>query len=84
MNLGDSDEYNAFRAEVRRFLKSWPLQGDEARLPREGQEALFRQRGIEAGYVYRNIPRSFGGAGQEPDARKDAIVLEDRQTSPAP
>jgi alkylation response protein AidB-like acyl-CoA dehydrogenase len=84
MNLGYSDEYNAFRAEVRRFLAGWPLKGEEARLPREDQEALFRQRGIAAGFVYRGVPREYGGAGQPPDARKDAIVLEEFHAAGAP
>jgi alkylation response protein AidB-like acyl-CoA dehydrogenase len=84
MDLEYGDEYRAFREEVRQFLRGWPLQGEEARLPREEQEALFRQRGIEAGFVYRNVPREYGGGGQEPDARKDQIVLEEFHAAGAP
>lgn len=84
MDLEYGDEYCAFREEVRQFLRGWPLQGEEARLPRDEQEALFRQRGIEAGHVYRNVPREYGGGGQEPDARKDQIVLEEFHAAGAP
>src|SRR5262249_39558963 len=49
-------EYESFRAELRAFLAGWPLRGAEAQLPRAEQERIFRQRGIEHGYVYRSIP----------------------------
>ena len=84
MDLEYSEEYRQYRDSVRRFLEGWPLTGDEARLPQDEQEAIFRQRGIEAGFVYRNVPREYGGAGQEPDALKDAIVLEEFHRAGAP
>jgi len=84
MDLEYGEAYRAFREEVRRFLAGWPLRGAEAALPREEQEALFRRRGIEAGYVYRNVPRAYGGAGQPPDALKDQIVLEEFHAAGAP
>jgi alkylation response protein AidB-like acyl-CoA dehydrogenase len=84
MDLEYSDAYRAYRDEVRAFLEGWPLTGAEADLPREEQEALFRRRGIEAGYVYRNVPREYGGAGQEPDAQKDAIVRDEFYAAGAP
>ena len=84
MNLEYGERYRSYRAEVRRFLEGWPLSGDEARLPVDEQEALFRRRGIDAGYVYRTIPREYGGAGQEPDALMDQIVLEEFHRAGAP
>lgn len=84
MNLEYTEAYRAYRDEVRRFLSGWPLEGDEARLPKEEQEAIFRHRGVEGGYVYRAVPREYGGAGQEPDALKDQIVLEEFHRAGAP
>jgi alkylation response protein AidB-like acyl-CoA dehydrogenase len=84
MDLEYSEAYQRYREEVRAFLRGWPLTGEEGRLPKEEQEALFRQRGIEAGYVYRNVPHEYGGAGQEPDALKDQIVLEEFHAAGAP
>jgi len=84
MDLKYSGEYEAFREAVREFLKGWPLQGEEARLPVPEQEALFRSRAIDAGFVYRDIPREYGGAGQEPNALKDAIVREEFYAAGAP
>jgi len=77
MDLEYSQEHQAYREAVIEFLKGWPLRGQEADLPKEEQEALFRQRGIDAGYVYRNVPSEYGGAGQAPDPQKDAIVREE-------
>jgi len=77
MDLAYGEEYEAFREEVRAFLKGWPLQGAEAELPEQEREALFRSRAIEAGYVYMAIPREYGGAGVEPDPRKEAIVRDE-------
>jgi alkylation response protein AidB-like acyl-CoA dehydrogenase len=84
MDLSYGEQYETFRNEVRRFLEGWPLSGPEAELPLDEQERLFRGRGIEAGYVYRSFPKAYGGAGQEPDAIKDAIVLEEFAAKGAP
>ncbi len=84
MDLEYGEEYGSFRSEVRGFLEGWPLTGDEASLPKDEQERIFRARGIEAGYVYRGFPKEYGGAGQEPDAIKDKIVLEEFHGAGAP
>ncbi len=77
MDLSYGAEYEEFRRELARFLEGWPLTGDEAKLPLEEQEQLFRKRGIEAGYVYRNIPQEYGGSGQPYDALKEQIIEEE-------
>jgi alkylation response protein AidB-like acyl-CoA dehydrogenase len=84
MDLGLSEDDQAFRAELREFLKGWPLTGAEADLPREKQEALFRTRAIEAGYVYRDIPADYGGAGRDTDSQKDSIARDEFYAVGAP
>ncbi|MEM7409461.1 MAG: acyl-CoA dehydrogenase family protein [Myxococcota bacterium] len=84
MNLTYGPEYEAFRAELQEFLRGWPLQGDEAKLPRNEQERLFRKRGIEAGYVYRSIPAEYGGAGRQSDPLYDRIIQEEYARTGAP
>ena len=84
MDLEYGPAYRAYREAVREFLKGWPLEGAESALSQIEQESLFRRRGIEAGFVYRNMPREYGGAGQEPDALKDQIVLEEFHRANAP
>ncbi|MFP6639035.1 MAG: acyl-CoA dehydrogenase family protein, partial [Myxococcota bacterium] len=76
--------YQRYREEVVEFLESWPLVGEDSELPSDQQEALFRQRGIESGFVYRNVPSEYGGAGQSPDALKDAIAREEFFRAGAP
>ena len=85
MDLRHSPEHEAFRAEVRAFLRSaWPPAGDEASLPEERQHALFRERAVARGYLYRDIPRAYGGSEQPADAIRDAILLEEFAASGVP
>ena len=84
MDLRYGEEYEVFRESIRTFLKGWPLTGKEAELPLEEQQSLFRQRGIEAGFVYRSIPKEYGGSGQPHDALKDQILVEEFYKAGAP
>ncbi len=84
MDLELSAEHRGFRDGLRAFLEGWPLTGAEAELPMEEQEQLFRERGIEAGYVYRGIPKEYGGSGQPQDELKDSIVAEEYARTGAP
>ena len=85
MDLHYSEEYEAFRREVREFLAAgWPLVGEEAALPLEEQASRFRARAIEAGYLARNIPRQYGGSEQPPDAFRATIIREEFRAARAP
>jgi alkylation response protein AidB-like acyl-CoA dehydrogenase len=84
MDLSYGREYEAFRAELREFLAGWPLAGDEAQLPIAEREQLFRKRGIERGYVYRNIPAEYGGSGQPDDPIAERIIQEEYARTGAP
>jgi alkylation response protein AidB-like acyl-CoA dehydrogenase len=84
MDLHYGEEYERYRDEVRDFLSGWPLTGDEADLPPAEQEDLFRNRAIERGYVYRDIPAEYGGGGQQPDVLKDAICRDEFHAAGAP
>jgi alkylation response protein AidB-like acyl-CoA dehydrogenase len=84
MDLNFGPEYDDFRQQVKGFLAGWPLKGDEAKLPAALQEHLFRQRGIEKGYVYRQYPKEYGGSGQGYDPVKDRILQEEYAISGAP
>ena len=78
MDLSYGDELEGFREEIGEFLnESWPLQGDEAELPKHKQAALFRGRAIAHGYLCRNIPQKYGGCEQEPDVLKAQIIREE-------
>lgn len=69
MDLYYGSEHEAFRQEVKAFL---------AREWHKGKDApLFRQQAVEAGYLYRNIPRCYGGSEQAADALKARIIVEE-------
>lgn len=95
MDLGYSEEYEAFRAEIRAFLEEHWSADDRAR--HGGEEVLigtikkpdervteFRLQAIEAGYLYRDIPRRWGGSEQAFDPLKSAIIREEFKRVRAP
>jgi alkylation response protein AidB-like acyl-CoA dehydrogenase len=84
MDLRYGPEYEVFRRELREFLTGWPLSGDEAALPQAEQERIFRGRGIDAGYVYRETPEAYGGSGQPSDPLRDRILQEEYGRAGAP
>jgi len=77
MDLSYGEEYETYRRELRAFLESWPPSDEEAKLPFEEQEKLFRERAIARGYVYRDIPKAYGGSEQDNDPLKERIILEE-------
>jgi alkylation response protein AidB-like acyl-CoA dehydrogenase len=83
MDLSYSEEYEAFRAEVRGFLEAnWPPREEE--VDRDEQVARFRARAIDAGYLARAIPRAYGGSEQPADAFKASIVRDEFRRVRAP
>ena len=76
MDLAYSQEYEAYRDEVRSFLDSnkdkAPRIGAGRAAAREWQQLL-----IEHGYAARTIPKEHGGAGLEPDILKSRILGEE-------
>jgi alkylation response protein AidB-like acyl-CoA dehydrogenase len=85
MDLRYTPEYDAFREEVRTFLKqSWPLSGGQADLPEAERDRIFRDLATERGYLYRLVPKKYGGSEQEPDILKSKIILEEFTRAGAP
>jgi alkylation response protein AidB-like acyl-CoA dehydrogenase len=83
MDLGYGSEYEAFREQVRSFLDAhWPPpQADSdavGRAPGTPEQIQdFRRAATEAGYLYRSIPRRYGGSEQEPDMLAAQIIREE-------
>lgn len=76
MDLRFDAEHEAFRQEVRGFLdREWQV-GADAR--------AFRRRATEAGYLYRSVPRRFGGSEQAADIIKARIIAEEFGRARAP
>jgi alkylation response protein AidB-like acyl-CoA dehydrogenase len=97
VNLRYSAEYEQFRAEVRAFLeKHWTAE-DRARGP--GDDGMagfatdlrtdprgteFRLAAIEHGYLYRHVPKRYGGSEQASDPLKATIIAEEFRRARAP
>jgi alkylation response protein AidB-like acyl-CoA dehydrogenase len=84
MDLEYSEDHAKFREAVRQFLEGWPLTGDDAAGSIEERETIFRERGIDAGLVYRSVPQKYGGSEQPLDAIKDQIIREEFYRAGAP
>jgi alkylation response protein AidB-like acyl-CoA dehydrogenase len=83
MDLSYTPEYEAFRAEVCAFLAAeWPK--GLSREERRAKERPFRAKAIEAGYLYRGVPKDYGGSGQAPDVLRAQIIREEFEGARAP
>ena len=81
MDLNFGSQFDAFREEVASFLKeNWTTA--PSRDPVE--IASFRRKSIEAGYLYRAIPRQYGGSEQPADPIKARIIKEEFRKARAP
>jgi alkylation response protein AidB-like acyl-CoA dehydrogenase len=97
VNLSYSAEYEQFRNEVRSFLtENWRPE-DVARLPDpdslagmtgggrpDAHVTAFRLKAIERGYLYRHVPKRYGGSEQPPDPLRGAIIHEEFRRAKAP
>jgi alkylation response protein AidB-like acyl-CoA dehydrogenase len=78
MNLQFGEKYEKLRAELRAFCaESWPPRGDEARLGEREQAIAWRKRALQAGFLYRTVPRAYGGAGAEPDVMAETLIRQE-------
>ena len=78
MDLSYGSEYDAFREEVKSFIRSHkhnqpkPGDGIKSQAMRDWQSLL-----IEHGYHSRTIASEYGGYGAEPDIIKSRIIAEE-------
>src|SRR5438132_7073078 len=84
MDLAYSQQYEEFRLQVRAFLAAHWVgpQGDRGK--RHDQGRAFRRTAVEAGYLYRNVPKIYGGSEQPPDVLKAQIIREEFSRARAP
>ena len=88
MDLEYGPEYEAFRAEVRAFLEAaWPRSQrdpDRAHAPDPDAQRRFIAAATEHAYVYRSIPRSYGGSEQAFDPLREEIIANEFEQAGAP
>jgi alkylation response protein AidB-like acyl-CoA dehydrogenase len=85
MDLQFGEKYEKLRSEVRAFCaESWPLRGDEARLPEREQAIVWRKRALAAGYLHRTVPKAYGGAGLSPDVMAGTVIRQELDRAGTP
>lgn len=79
MDLAYGPEYEAFREEVRGFIRQHGASAPKRfGVARPSDEVLAWQRLlIEHGLAARTIPKQYGGYGAEPDILKSRIIAEE-------
>jgi alkylation response protein AidB-like acyl-CoA dehydrogenase len=79
MDLTYGPEYERFRAEVRSFLREHWRPSDSS-----ADVAGFRRAAVDAGYLYRSVPRQYGGSEQPVDVLKARVIREEFSAARAP
>jgi alkylation response protein AidB-like acyl-CoA dehydrogenase len=83
MDLAYSKQYDEYRDTLKAFLAAnWPLPEELGTL--EERAAEFRRRATAAGYMYKHVPRQYGGSEQAPDFLKSEILKEEFRRTKAP
>ena len=81
MDLSYGPEYDELRSEVRAFLEEhWPPKNPD----RDAGAREFRQAAIDRGYLYRSIPKEYGGSEQPADSVAAQIIREEFGAKHAP
>ena len=76
MELNYGSEHGEYREQVRDFLRCEWKEGSNV--------AELRQKAIGAGYLYRGIPKRFGGSEQPSDVIRARIIAEEFAAAKAP
>ena len=84
MDLSYGPEAEAFRTEVRGFLKDAWTPGERRKDELKAFIHEFRAAATGAGYLYRRIPRQYGGSEQPVDVIKAQVIREEFQHARAP
>jgi len=82
MDLRYTAEQTAYKERVRSFLKEhWEPVGDKRDL---SAVARLRKLATEEGFLYRGVPRRYGGSEQAPDVIRAQIIREEFAAARAP
>jgi alkylation response protein AidB-like acyl-CoA dehydrogenase len=84
MDLSYGAEAEAFRDLVCGFLKETWRPGDRRKDELKASIKEFRRAATDAGYLYRGVPRRYGGSEQPVDVIKAQVVREEFQRARAP
>jgi alkylation response protein AidB-like acyl-CoA dehydrogenase len=77
VDLNFSTAYQHLQQEVEEFLaQHWPPPKQAGREGRAAATAALRLAATERGYLYRNVPRRYGGSEQAPDVIRAEIIRQ--------
>ncbi|HEX4658267.1 MAG TPA: acyl-CoA dehydrogenase family protein [Streptosporangiaceae bacterium] len=79
MDLTYGPDYERFRGEVRAFLEERWRPSDSS-----ADVAAFRKAAVDAGYLYRSVPRRYGGSEQPSDVLRARVIREEFTAARAP
>ena len=85
MDLSYGDAAEAYRADVRAFLAvHWPPAADLRGADLKAFVRSFRAAATGAGYLYRAVPKIYGGSEQPVDVIKAQVIREEFARARAP
>ena len=84
MDLSYGAAAEAFRGEVRDFLKAEWQPGERRGAALKEFIGAFRRLAIERGYLYRSIPKRYGGSEQPVDVVRGQVIREEFTRARAP
>ena len=84
MDLSYGAAAEEFRSEVRAFLAAQWQPGERRGGELKDYVRDFRRKGVEAGYLYRAIPRAYGGSEQPVDVIRAQVIREEFGRARAP
>ncbi|MBK6799945.1 acyl-CoA dehydrogenase family protein [Novosphingobium sp.] len=84
MDLSYGAAAEEFRGEVRAFLSANWQPGERRGNELKDYVRDFRRQGVEAGYLYRAVPRAYGGSEQPVDVIRAQVIREEFGRARAP
>lgn len=84
MDLSYGAEAEAFRHDVRGFLTAEWQPGERRKEELKVYIRAFRRTATVAGYLYRGVPKRYGGSEQPVDVIKAQVIREEFQRARAP
>ncbi len=84
MDLSYGEEAEAFRKEVCTFLAATWLPGERRRGELREFVREFRRQAVDAGYLYRSVPKRYGGSEQPVDVIRAQVIREEFARARAP
>ncbi len=84
MDLSYGAEAEAFRADVRSFLAANWQPGERRKAELKDYIRAFRGQAVEAGFLYRSVPKRYGGSEQPVDVIRAQVIREEFGRARAP